>query len=57
MYKRQLSEAVAELRQDEVVQEALGPIAEECINLKTQEWETYDSQVSSWEIDQYLTFF
>ena len=52
-----LSEAVAELRQDEVVQEALGPIAEEFINLKTQEWETYDSQVSSWEIDQYLTFF
>ena len=52
-----LLEALSELQQDEVIQAALGPVAEEFINVKTQEWEEYDSQVSSWEIDQYLTFF
>jgi glutamine synthetase len=52
-----LWEAVEELRQDQIVQSALGPIAEEFIDLKIKEWETYDGQVTRWEIDEYLTFF
>ncbi|MBC8351468.1 MAG: type III glutamate--ammonia ligase [Planctomycetes bacterium] len=52
-----LLEAIGELRQDEVIQSALGVIAPEFIDLKTKEWETYDAQVSRWEVDQYLTFF
>ena len=52
-----LLEALDALRQDTVIQHALGPIADEFISLKTQEWETYDRQVSQWETDQYLTFF
>ncbi|MEQ9067064.1 MAG: type III glutamate--ammonia ligase, partial [Gimesia chilikensis] len=52
-----LWEAIQELRQDTVIQGALGVIADEFIELKTQEWETYDRQVTQWEIDEYLTFF
>ena len=52
-----LLEAVEELQQDEVIQRALGPLAEEFIDLKLKEWKTYDSQVTRWEIDEYLTFF
>jgi len=50
-----LSEALEELRQDELVQSALGPIAEEFIAMKANEWAEYDCQVSRWEVDQYLT--
>ncbi|MBC8290124.1 MAG: type III glutamate--ammonia ligase [Planctomycetes bacterium] len=52
-----LLEAVQELRADQVVQDALGPVAPEFIDLKTREWESYDAQVTPWELDQYLTFF
>ena len=52
-----LLEALSALQNDTVIQQALGPIADEFITLKTREWETYDSQVSQWETDQYLTFF
>lgn len=52
-----LWEAVQELRQDQVIQRALGPIADEFIDLKTKEWQTYDGQVTQWEVDEYLTFF
>jgi len=52
-----LWEAVEELQQDKVVQGALGPIAEEFIDLKIKEWQTYDGQVTRWELDEYLTFF
>ncbi|MDA1049434.1 MAG: type III glutamate--ammonia ligase [Planctomycetota bacterium] len=52
-----LLEAIGELRQDKVIQSALGVIAPEFIELKTREWETYVAQVTRWEIDQYLTFF
>lgn len=52
-----LRESLQELRADEVVTGALGPIADEFIELKTREWETYHRQVTQWEIDQYLTFF
>ncbi|MAE64305.1 MAG: type III glutamate--ammonia ligase [Phycisphaeraceae bacterium] len=52
-----LWEAVDNLREDEVIRSALGVIADEFVNLKIQEWETYDRQVTSWEINEYLTFF
>lgn len=52
-----LWEAIKELRGDEVIRSALGVIADEFIDLKTKEWETYDRQVTQWEIDEYLTFF
>lgn len=52
-----LSEALGELRGDAVVQSGLGPIACEFLALKTKEWESYDRQVTPWEIDQYLTLF
>lgn len=49
--------AVEEFKEDDVVQSGLGPIAGEFIKLKTAEWETYDQQVTQWEIDEYLTYF
>ncbi|MFN0056417.1 MAG: type III glutamate--ammonia ligase, partial [Planctomycetales bacterium] len=52
-----LSEALQELKQDPVVLGGLGPIADNFIDLKTREWESYDRQVTPWEINQYLTFF
>jgi glutamine synthetase len=52
-----LWEAVQELRGNEVIKASLGVIADEFIDLKTKEWETYDRQVTPWEIDEYLTFF
>ncbi len=52
-----LWEALSALREDDVVRAALGVIADEFIELKTQEWETYDQQVTQWEVDEYLTFF
>lgn len=52
-----LSEAVQELKQDKVVQSGLGAIATDFIDLKSREWESYDRQVTPWEINQYLTFF
>ena len=50
-----LAEALDALREDEVVQSALGPIADEFLQIKADEWAEYDSQVSHWEIDRYLT--
>ncbi|MBI1914777.1 MAG: type III glutamate--ammonia ligase [Planctomycetes bacterium] len=52
-----LYEAIEELRKDEVVKAALGPIADEFIELKSREWTAYHRQVTQWEVDQYLTFF
>ena len=52
-----LAEALAALREDEVVQGALGVISEEFITLKESEWDEYHRQVSQWELDRYLTFF
>ena len=52
-----LRESLNELRKDEVVQEALGVIYDEFIELKEAEWAEYHRQVSQWEIDRYLTMF
>ena len=49
-----LYEAVGELRSDEVIKDALGVIADEFIELKSQEWQTYHNQVTPWEIAEYL---
>jgi glutamine synthetase len=57
MLPQSLREALDELEQDEVVLEALGPIANEFLQLKTREWETYHRQITRWEIERYLTFF
>ena len=52
-----LYEAVVELREDQLVRGALGVLADDFIDLKTKEWETYERQVSPWELEQYLTWF
>lgn len=50
-----LSEALDELKQDAVVRGGMGPIAEEFLALKAKEWESYDRQVTPFEVEQYLT--
>ena len=50
-----LSEAIDELDRDEVIQKSLGPIAPEFIKLKRMEWNDYHRQVSTWEVERYLT--
>ena len=52
-----LAEALAELRQDAVVQEALGVIYPAFLEHKEAEWREYHRQVTPWEIEQYLTLF
>ena len=52
-----LYEALEELKEDEVVQSALGPIYDEFVDVKEQEWRDYHSHVTQWEIDKYLTLF
>ena len=50
-----LNEACDALEKDEVVQTALGEhVAEHYLNAKRQEWREYVTQVSQWELDQYL---
>jgi glutamine synthetase len=50
-----LAEALAELEHDEVIQSALGPIAAEFLRLKHEEWDEYHRQVTTWEVERYLT--
>jgi glutamine synthetase len=55
---RDLREAVAELEQDEVIQEALGPhVFERFVTAKKIEWERYHITVHAWELEEYLTKF
>ena len=50
-----LNEACDELAKDSVVTAALGEhIARHFLAAKRQEWRDYISQVSSWELEQYL---
>ncbi len=50
-----LSEAVEEMDQDEVVQEALGPhIYQRYRTAKLQEWDDYRLEVTQWELARYL---
>jgi len=49
--------AIEELQNDKVILDALGPIADAFVDYKIKEWETYDRQVTRWEVNEYLTFF
>ncbi|MGB4302621.1 MAG: type I glutamate--ammonia ligase [Syntrophomonadaceae bacterium] len=53
-----LYEAINELRQDKLIQEALGEhIYSRFVLAKIREWENYSSRVYDWEIDEYLEKF
>jgi glutamine synthetase len=52
-----LHEALLALEQDEVIRNALGPVADEFLRLKYMEWVEYMRHVSEWEVDSYLEFF
>lgn len=53
-----LREALRDLEEDEVIQEALGPhIFANFLEAKQIEWDIYRSQVHQWELDQYLAIF
>ncbi|HZK43418.1 MAG TPA: type I glutamate--ammonia ligase [Syntrophomonadaceae bacterium] len=53
-----LYEAIKELKEDELVREALGEhIYSRFILAKTKEWENYSSRVYDWEINEYLEKF
>ena len=53
-----LREALDELRADEVIADALGEhVFERFLEAKTEEWDEYRMQVSSWELDRYLEAF
>ncbi|MBP5222239.1 MAG: type I glutamate--ammonia ligase [Lachnospiraceae bacterium] len=50
-----LKEALAELKKDSLLMEALGEhVAESYLEAKAAEWEKYRKQVSEWEIQEYL---
>ncbi|HZW29950.1 MAG TPA: type III glutamate--ammonia ligase [Isosphaeraceae bacterium] len=50
-----LPEALAHFEKDEVIRASLGPIADEFLRLKRDEWREYHAQVEAWEIQRYLT--
>jgi glutamine synthetase len=53
-----LGTALDALREDEVVQQALGPyVYERFVDAKQQEWEEYRTYVSQWEVARYLPIF
>lgn len=53
-----LGEALEALKNDELVQSALGPhIFERYIEAKQQEWDEYRLHVSQWELDRYLPIY
>lgn len=53
-----LGTALEALREDEVIQQALGPhVYERFVDAKQQEWEEYRSYVSEWEVQRYLPIF
>ena len=50
-----LEEACNELEKDAVIKDALGEhITSNFLTAKRQEWEEYITQVSQWELDNYL---
>ncbi len=52
-----LAESLMELKQDEVVRDSLGLIYDEFMDQKESEWLEFHRQVTSWEIERYLTLF
>jgi len=58
MLPADLGQAIDALRQDEVIQAALGQhVYERYIEAKTQEWDEYRLYVSQWELERYLTIY
>jgi glutamine synthetase len=53
-----LEEALEELEKDQVIREALGPhVLERFVSAKRMEWEDYRMEVTSWELNRYLSVF
>ena len=57
VFPQSLQESLDALEEDELVLESLGTIAPDYVKLKRQEWKDYHRQITSWEIDRYLTLF
>ena len=57
MLPQNLQQALDALEKDAVVMKALGPVADEFLQLKRMEWIEYMRHVSDWEITSYLEFF
>jgi glutamine synthetase len=58
MLPASLGLALEALRQDEVIQAALGPqIYERFVEARQQEWDSYRAYVSEWELQRYLPIF
>lgn len=58
MLPTSLGSALDALRDDAVIQHALGPyIYERFVDAKQQEWESYRAYVSQWEVERYLSIF
>ncbi len=50
-----LKEAIIELNKDTFIKEVLGKeLCEKYMEIKNKEWQQYTSQISQWEIEQYL---
>ncbi len=55
---RSLAEALDALREDSIVQQALGPhIFERFVEAKQLEWDDYRLHVSQWELERYLLMY
>jgi glutamine synthetase len=53
-----LKEAIEELEKDELMMSVLGEhVASRYIDAKKKEWQTYSSQVTDWEIQEYLNMY
>jgi glutamine synthetase len=53
-----LGSALDALREDSVIQTALGPyVYERFVDAKQQEWDSYRAYVSDWELGRYLSVF
>ncbi len=50
-----LPEALSAFENDPLIRASLGPIADELIRLKRDEWREYHAQVDTWEIGRYLS--
>lgn len=58
MLPSSLGAALDSLREDEVIQAALGAsVYERFVDAKQLEWESYRSYVSAWEVERYLSIF
>ena len=54
MLPMNLHDAVEEMKSDEVVQRALGPIYDVFVSLKEEEWSRFIGNTSPWEIERYF---